>query len=145
MPIRTLPNLPAPPHPCSVIEMSSGIEFGGPPFCFTLRLIRTSNAWLCFCPRCGRRAAVLYFPPGSTEPNSAAAPAYGSVFESQYQHTPACANYIRAIVPRYLPQSGPAPARFLGMYDVHGYEAGLAPSSLSHRLLRRAREFRWEP
>ena len=85
LPVRMLPNLPALPHPYPVIEMSFGGDIDGLPIRITLRLIRTAHAWLCLCPRCGWRAAVLYFPPGSTAPGCRAC--LGLVYESQYDYT----------------------------------------------------------
>lgn len=84
MPVRTLPNLPERPHPNLETEMSFVGDIGGvPPFRITLRLVWTGRAWLCFCPQCGRRAAMLYFPPGSTEPGCRAC--LQIVYGSQYE------------------------------------------------------------
>lgn len=86
VPVRTLPNLPAPPHPFPVVEMRFGTEIWGWFICFTLRLVPTPRAWLCYCPQCGRRAAVLYFPPGSIELGCRVC--LKIVYESQYDYTP---------------------------------------------------------
>src|SRR5215469_9866380 len=81
--IRTIPNLPQVPcqNPFADIQVSG--DNRGVPFSIRLRLERTRRAWLCFCPQCSRRVAVLYFPPGAVEPGCRAC--LGLVYASQYR------------------------------------------------------------
>ena len=101
LPVRILPNLPALPRLNPEAVMSFGGDISGLPFSITLHLIRTSRAWLCFCPVCGRRTATVYFPPGSAEPGCRAC--LGLVYGSQYDYTPEWAVYLSAVARWYGP------------------------------------------
>jgi hypothetical protein len=100
--VRLLPNLPALPRPNPEAEIPV-VGFIGDvlPFSITLRVVRTARAWLCFCPQCGRRAATIYFPPGSAEPGCRAC--LRLVYESQYDYLPAWAVYVGAVARWYGP------------------------------------------
>ena len=101
LPVRALPNLPALPRPNPMSETVVFGEVEGVPVRFNLRLFRTARAWLCFCPQCSRRAAVLYFPPGSAEPGCRAC--LRLVYGSQYDYTPEWAVYLSAVARWYGP------------------------------------------
>jgi hypothetical protein len=100
LPVRVLPNLPALPRPNPEAEIPvDGCIAGVLPFSITLRVVRTARAWLCFCPRCGQRTATIYFPPGSTEPGCRVC--LGLVYGSQYEYTPAWAEFVGAVARWY--------------------------------------------
>jgi len=63
LPMRRLPNLP--PRGSPVKKVDLGMIAGPPdfsPITVNLRLFRSTRGWRCFCPRCGRSAATIYFP-----------------------------------------------------------------------------------
>ena len=103
LPVATLPNLPALPRPdpMAVIPVAGNIG-GGLEFSFMLRVVRMRRTWLCFCPQCSRRAAVLYFAPGSAEPGCRGC--LRLVYESQYEYTPEWARYVSAVARWYTPE-----------------------------------------
>lgn len=59
-----------------------GVIGGDRPFRVQLRITRTQRGWRYLCPRCDRRAAVIYFPPDSNEP--ACRVCLRLVYECQY-------------------------------------------------------------
>jgi hypothetical protein len=97
LPVRMLPNLPILPRSDPMAETVVFGEVHGVPVRFNLRLVRTARTWLCFCPQCSRRAAVLYFPPGSVEPGCRAC--LRLVYESQYEYTPEWVHFASAVAP----------------------------------------------
>jgi hypothetical protein len=102
LPVRVLPNLPALPRPNPMAEIPVAGNIGGVlPFSITLRVVRTACAWLCHCTQCGRRTAIIYFPPGSTEPGCRAC--LRLVYESQYEYTPEWVDFARAVARWYGP------------------------------------------
>ena len=102
MPVGIIPNLPPLPRPNPEAEIPVSGDAAGVPFFIRLRVIRTTHAWLCFCPRCGKRAAVLYFPPGSADPSCRAC--LRLVYGSQYDYTPAWVDIARSIMRWYGPR-----------------------------------------
>lgn len=64
-----------------------GVIGGTRPFRTQLQVRRTKQGWRCLCPRCDRRAAVIYFPPDSVEP--ACRVCLRLTYDSQYKKWPA--------------------------------------------------------
>ena len=106
LPVRMLPYLPPRAYRGleAVLQVSGDLS-GVLPFQFRLRVIRTSCAWLCFCPHCGRRAAVIYFPPGSPEPGCRVC--LRLVYSSQYEYMPEWAVRMRAAIQEYVQPGAP--------------------------------------
>jgi hypothetical protein len=76
----------------SVIPVE-GVIGGDRPFRIRLRVTRTQRGWRFLCPRCGRRSAVVYFPPDAVEP--ACRVCLRLVYECQYDKLPAWAQAMR--------------------------------------------------
>jgi hypothetical protein len=49
-------------------DITGTVHGGTMPFRLKVELVRGSRGWRFLCPRCGRAARTLYFPPNSTEP-----------------------------------------------------------------------------
>lgn len=76
----------------AVIPLSGTIG-GVLPFQLEIRVMRTAAGWRCLCPRCNRRAAMIYFPPNSTEPGCRVC--LRLVYDSQYEKLPVWAQAMR--------------------------------------------------
>lgn len=66
--VRMIPGIPpSNPRLTAVMRDVSGVIGGKLPFQLRLKLMYGHRGWACICPRCERRAFILYFPPGSAE------------------------------------------------------------------------------
>ena len=70
-----------------------GVIGGTRPFRIQLQVRRTKQGWRCLCPSCNRRAAVIYFPPDSVEPECRVC--LRLVYECQYDKLPPWAQAMR--------------------------------------------------
>ncbi len=89
-----LPMLP--PHGSAITKTLidvDGVIGGDRPFRIQLRITRTQRGWRYLCPRCDRRAAVIYFPPDSVEPTCRVC--LRLVYECQYDKLPPWAQGMR--------------------------------------------------
>jgi len=70
-----------------------GVIGGTRPFRIQLQVRRTKQGWRCLCPNCNRRAAVIYIPLDSVEPECRVC--LRLVYECQYDKLPAWAQAFR--------------------------------------------------